>query len=85
MRENGIQPGPKGREYVCKRLVQRILPFVKKDTHPFQDWIDKERRLQEERLKRGRRLYRKNKDKSPEWWWETHGLTIEDLRLLTEG
>ncbi len=82
MRENGIKPGGKGRGYICKRLVRRMLPYLTDEKFIFDDWIDGERKLQRNKLKECRRLWRRHSDKSPEWWWETHGLFPEELPLI---
>jgi len=46
------------------------------------EWIEAERKVRDQSLQRGRRLWKRHKDKSPTWWWETCGLTEEDLKLL---
>ncbi len=79
LQEQGIEPGAKGREYICRRLVRRILDF---DPPGFDDWVKKERELRDDRLRHGRRSYKKFRDKSPEWWWETFGILPEEIVLL---
>jgi hypothetical protein len=85
MRESGVHPGSKGREYVCRRLVQRILPLVERpeDLPSISDWIGREQENQRQRLKTGRRMW-KFKQRSPEFWRKTFGLTPEDLELLDQ-
>jgi len=76
MRESSIKPGPKGREYVCRRILRRVI-----DELPgFEDWIESERKLRDEKMKHGRKSYRKFRHKSPEWWYETFGLFPEELK-----
>jgi alanyl-tRNA synthetase len=79
--KNGIEPGGKGKNHVCRRLLRRVLRTTF-DAVPWLEWVEAERELQERSLERGRRLWRRHKDRPPSWWWETCGLTEEDLRLL---
>lgn len=87
MKENGIEPGAKGRESICRKLVQRCLRVVK-DPEEFipelSDWWRREKSLLESRLERGRRRWRKFKHRGPNFWRETFGLTLEDLQILRE-
>lgn len=76
LRECGIQPGSKGREYICRRLVRRVL---KTRLPGLEDWIDQERELRDRKLPKARKAYRKFKGKSPEWWYETFGILPEEL------
>jgi hypothetical protein len=41
-----------------------------------------ERGLQSQSLQRGRKMWKRHKDKPPQWWFQTCGLTEEDLQLL---
>ena len=78
---NGIRPGGKGRGYVCRRLLRRVLDSTL-GPQPWTEWVEGERRLRDQSLDRGRKLWRRHKDRPPPWWWETCGLTEEDLHLL---
>ena len=87
MKENGVKPGPKGRESICRRLVQRCLrqgEDLPSMIPELSDWWEDEERLAEKRLERGRRRWRKFKDRDERFWLETFGLTHEDLRILRE-
>jgi len=86
LRQNGIEPGYKNRQTICRRLVQRILKF---DTDwsklsEFKDWLESEKNLQEKRIKTGRRVWFKHKNKSLEFWKCSFGLTPEDVSLIRE-
>jgi alanyl-tRNA synthetase len=78
---NGVKPGGKGRGFICRRLLRKVLDSVF-DSPPWVEWIEAERKVRHQSLQRGRRLWKRHKDKSPTWWWETCGLTEEDLKLL---
>jgi len=84
LRQNGIRPGNRGREYVCRRLLRRLLTYLT-GTERFNigDWLDEERRLRQRCIDRGRKSWRRHRDKPPRWWWETFGILPEELALLS--
>lgn len=84
MRDSGVRPGPRGRGYVCRRLLQRVLPLLEDpgDLPTVEDWLREEEGLQRERVRRGRRHWKKFKDRSEEFWKDTFGLSSEDLEAL---
>jgi alanyl-tRNA synthetase len=82
--ENGVRPGNRGREYVCRKLARRFLrewsglPGVS----PALAAIlaeESERRLRVLRL--GRRLVSNPRWRHmpAEWWWDTHGILPDEL------
>jgi alanyl-tRNA synthetase len=82
MRENGVEPGSKGRSYVCRRLLRRLMRLDSGGSFGFQDWLVEERKLRERSLRQGRRSWRKFQSKPPEFWWETFGILPEELDLI---
>jgi len=86
LKENGVTPGYKTRGTVCRRLIQRVLKY--EEDYPklkeFEDWFEEEKKLQHKRLATGKRVWWKHKNKSPEFWKSTFGLTLEDFELLKE-
>lgn len=83
LRQNGIEPGNKGRSYVCRRLLRRMLPLLPgNERFEFNEWLLRERELRERSLKEGRRLWRKHRSKPTSFWWETFGILPEEIDLL---
>jgi alanyl-tRNA synthetase len=78
---NGVKPGGKGRGFICRRLLRRVLDSTF-DSPPWVEWIEAERKVRDQSLQRSRRMWTRHKDKPLTWWWETCGLTEEDMKLL---
>lgn len=83
MKDNGIEPGNKGRNYVCRRLLRRMLRLLDgSEQFDFDDWLRSEQELRDQSIRQGRRLWRKHKDKPPQFWWETFGIMPDEIELL---
>lgn len=82
MLENGVVPGNKGREYVCRRLLRRMMQYTDGVGTGVFEWVKEERDLLRKRLDTARRSWKKHKDKPAEWWWDTFGIMPEEIRLL---
>lgn len=69
MSENGIELGNKGRNYVCRRLLRRMLRLLDGSAQfDFEDWLRSEQELRDQSIRQGRRLWRKHKDKPHQFW-----------------
>lgn len=83
LHENGIGPGNRGRGYVCRRMVRRLLPLLRGDEgFVFGEWVEQEKERREKCVMRGRRAWRRHGGKPPEWWWDTFGVLPEEMPLL---
>lgn len=82
MKENGVVPGNKGRNYVCRRLLRRLLRHITVESFPFDDWLNSEKELREQNLRQGRRSWKKFQGKPPEFWWQTFGILPEEMDLI---
>lgn len=82
--KNGIKPGNKGREYVCRRLLRRIIRYST-GTEPlfvFNEWLQSEKQSLEKRLKLATRVWKRHKNEPSEWWWNTYGIFPEELKII---
>jgi len=85
MRKNGIKPGCKGREFVCQRLLRRMLKYLDgSEKFIFGDWIEEQREKRRVTLDRARRMCKRHHDKSPDWWYSTCGLLPEEMEFLRD-
>lgn len=83
-RLNGIKPGFSGRDYICRRMVRRILQFpdLISKLPDFSDWLLQEQRLQEQKYSNAKRFWKRNRFKENQFWITTYGLTMEEVQQL---
>lgn len=79
--DNKIEPGNKGRNYICRKLIRRILNY-KIENVKFQEWIDMEIKMRNKRLSIGRKMSKKYLLMSDQWWWDTFGISSEERKML---
>lgn len=75
--ESGYQPGNKEQGYVLRKLLRRIHMMGGTLDHPyFEQEVERQKRLRSKYL----RLRDKHPDMTPEWWFDTHGIDVSDMR-----
>lgn len=79
--ENGVNPGQKNREYICRRLLRRVLDEVP-DGVVYMPWVIKEREMRTSIIIKACRCWKKFKDRTPQFWWETFGVLPDELHLI---
>lgn len=79
LRDNNVSPGSKCRNSVCRQLVRRVIDSKCESLSTLDDWLSSEKELIEVK----NRKILKYKDifhtKPLEYWWETHGLSKDDI------
>lgn len=73
---SGYRPGNKEQGYLLRKLLRRIHIMQGELDHPFfVEEVDRQKRIVEKYT----RLRDKYPDKSPEWWFDTHGIDVDLL------
>lgn len=72
--ESGFRPSHNGSGYILKNLLRTLCDNGLVIDHPF---YNEEIKRQEINLSKYNRLKEKNKYKSKEWWWDTHGIDLD--------
>ena len=74
----GIRPSNKEHGYILRKLLRQFINDEGRLDHPF---FVEEKERQSKILEKYHRIGPKHKDKSKEWWFDTHGV---DLNLIPE-
>lgn len=83
-RENGIKPGVNGREFICRKIIRRMLQHpedIKKLTE-FREVFEHERTLMNAKYDNAKRFWKRNKNKPDSFWSQSYGLTPEEIVTL---
>ncbi|NYT34978.1 alanine--tRNA ligase-related protein [Rhizobium sp. WYCCWR 11128] len=79
--ESGYRPGNKEQGYVLRKLLRRIHKMGGTLDHPFfTEEVERQKRLRAKYL----RLRDRHSEMSPDWWFDTHGIDLSDIRESTE-
>ncbi len=76
--ESGYSPSNTKQGYVLRKLLTNLIKNNEKIDHLF---YENEVQRQIKILNRYKSLKNKHLDKSKEWWFETHGINIDELNL----
>ena len=74
--EAGFKPGPQKQGYILRKLLRQLCLGGGSIEHPF---FTKEIERQEKAKDRYERLKDKHSDKSKEWWFDTHGIDLDEM------
>lgn len=74
--ESGYKPGPQKQGYVLRKLLRKLYKGGGSIDHPY---FTKEIERQEKAKVRYERLKDKHSDKPKEWWFDTHGIDVEEM------
>lgn len=73
---SGYYPSNTKQGYVLRKIIRAIYKSGSTLEHPyFQQEIDRQDRI----IERYNRLKEQHKDKSKEWWFDTHGVDLDEL------
>jgi alanyl-tRNA synthetase len=74
---SGVKPGNTQQGYVLRKILRQLDKVGGTIDHQF--FYDEQlKRIKA--VERYHRLLPKHTDKSPAWWWDTHGISVEDVK-----
>ncbi len=73
----GYFPSGKHQGYILRKLLRKLHKLGGSIEHKFfHDEVIRQSKM----LEKYNRLYNKNLDKSKEWWYDTHGIDVEEIK-----
>lgn len=79
--KNGIRPGNKGREYVCRRILRRFI-HLNPGTGEFPEFVPPEIERKSKALSKARSYFKRKGKQSEFFWWDTFGILPEEVKEL---
>mgnify|MGYP003646655118 CR=1 FL=1 len=74
--DSGFKPGSQKQGYILRKLLRQLYVGGGSISHPF---FTKEVERQNKAKTRYNRLKDKHSDKSKEWWFDTHGIDLDEM------
>ena len=74
--EAGLKPGPQKQGYILRKLLRKFYLLGGRMDHPF---FEKEVERQKKAKSRYEKLRDKHQDKPKEWWFDTHGIDLDEM------
>lgn len=75
--ESGYVPGPKQQGYILRKLLKMLVIKGGNINHEF---FFREKERQNGLRRKYEKLKDKHKDKTNEWWYETHGINLNEIK-----
>jgi alanyl-tRNA synthetase len=75
--ESGLKPSGKKHGYILKKLIKQYIKLEKEDIN-YPEYFKEKQNLEKIR-KLVERIYLRNKDKTDQWWRDTHGIDIKEF------
>lgn len=82
--ENNVEPGAKGRNSICRKLIRRFIENTPRKDVSFFPWVEQEIIILEKKERLFRQHWKKYKKMPFSWWYETLGITINEFNTFKE-
>ena len=79
---NGIFPGGKGRNWICKKIVRNLIPYKDEVKNNIKILIEKEIYHISEKQTKLQKFKDEFCNENWDYWWNTHGLSKEEIEIF---